>query len=97
MVKTLKKIEAVKEPLNKSDVSKIYSLFKTYETGTIEFHTGFYGFHSQNDFIETLEEMEVLLTSDSVEDLKQLEKEFEFKIKEKLGDKVKILSTNKNN
>jgi len=38
--------------------------------------------------------MEVQLTSDSLEDLEQLEKYFDLKIKEEIGDKVKILSSN---
>lgn len=38
--------------------------------------------------------MELQLTSDSLEDLKQLEKEFDLRIMEEIGDKVKILSSN---
>ena len=90
----LKKIEVVDKPLNKEDERKICALLKTYETGTIEFYTSFSELHGRNLEIKTLEEMEVQLTSDSLENLKQLEKEFDLRIKEEIGDKVKILSSN---
>ena len=95
MVKIIKKIEATNEPLKKEDETKINQLLKTYNTGKVEFYSSFSGMHSQNEIITTIEEMKVLLTSDSVENLEMLEKEFETKLKEKLGDKVRISTTNK--
>lgn len=93
MVKMLKKI-VVNKPLNKEDETKINALLKTYETGTIEFYSSFSELHGQNLEITTLEEMEVQLTTDSLENLEQLEKEFDIRIREEIGDKVKILSSN---
>lgn len=93
MVKMLKKI-VVNKPLNKEDETKINALLKTYETGTIEFYSSFSELHGQNLEITTLEEMEVQLTTDSLENLEQIEKEFDIRIREELGDKVKILSSN---
>lgn len=93
MVKMLKKI-VVNKPLNKEDETKINALLKTYETGTIEFYSSFSELHGQNLEITTLEEMEVQLTTDSLENLEQIEKEFDIRIREKIGDKVKILSSN---
>lgn len=93
MVKMLKKI-VVNKPLNKEDETKINALLKTYETGTIEFYSSFSELHGQNLEITALEEMEVQLTSDSLENLEQLEKEFDIRIREEIGDKVKILSSN---
>lgn len=93
MVKMLKKI-VVNKPLNKEDETKINALLKTYETGTIEFYSSFSELHGQNLEITTLEEMEVQLTTDSLENLEQIEKEFDIRIKEEIGDKVKILSSN---
>ena len=93
MVKMLKKI-VVDKPLNQEDETKITALLKTYETGTIEFYSSFSELHGQNLEITTLEEMEVQLTSDSLENLEQLEKEFDIRINEEIGDKVKILSSN---
>ena len=93
MVKMLKKI-VVNKPLNKEDETKINALLKTYETGTIEFYTSFSELHGQNLEITTLEEMQVQLTTDSLENLEQLEKEFDIRIREEIGDKVKILSSN---
>lgn len=94
MVKMLKKIKATSKPLNKEDANKIYVLLKTYETGSVEFSSSYSGLHSSNAEIKTVKEIEVRLTSDSPENLKQLEKEFDSKIKESLGDKVRILSSN---
>lgn len=94
MVKMLKKIEVVNKPLNKEDETKINELLKTYKTGTIEFYTSFSELGRYNLEIRSLEKMEVQLTSDSIEDLEQLEKYFDLKIKEEIGDKVKILSSN---
>lgn len=94
MVKMLKKIKVVNKSLNKEDETKINALLKSYETGTIEFYTSFSELHGRNLEITTLEEMEVQLTSDSLENLEQLEKEFDLKIMEEFGDKVKILSSN---
>lgn len=94
MVKMLKKIEVVNKPLNKEDETKINELLKTYKTGTIEFYTSFSELGGYNLEIRSLEKMEVQLTSDSIEDLEQLEKYFDLKIKEEIGDKVKILSSN---
>ena len=93
MVKMLKKI-VVNKPLNKEDETKITALLKTYETGTIEFYSSFSELHGQNLEITTLEEMEVQLTTDSLENLEQIEKEFDIRIREEIGDKVKILSSN---
>lgn len=93
MVKMLKKI-VVNKPLNKEDETKINALLKTYETGTIEFYSSFSELHGQNLEITTLEEMEVQLTTDSLENLEQIEKEFDIRIREEIGDKVKILSSN---
>ena len=93
MVKMLKKI-VVNKPLNKEDETKINALLKTYETGTIEFYSSFSELHGQNLEITTLEEMEVQLTTDSLENLEQIEKEFDIIIIEEIGDKVKILSSN---
>ncbi len=93
MVKMLKKI-VVNKPLNKEDETKINALLKTYETGTIEFYSSFSELHGQNLEITTLEEMEVQLTTDSLENLEQIEKEFNIIIREEIGDKVKILSSN---
>lgn len=93
MVKMLKKI-IVNKPLNKEDETKINALLKTYETGTIEFYSSFSELHGQNLEITTLEEMEVQLTTDSLENLEQIEKEFDIRIREEIGDKVKILSSN---
>lgn len=93
MVKMLKKI-VVNKPLNKEDETKINALLKTYETGTIEFYNSFSELHGQNLEITTLEEMEVQLTTDSLENLEQIEKEFDIRIREEIGDKVKILSSN---
>lgn len=93
MVKMLKKI-VVNKPLNKEDEIKINALLKTYETGTIEFYSSFSELHGQNLEITTLEEMEVQLTTDSLENLEQIEKEFDIRIREEIGDKVKILSSN---
>ena len=93
MVKMLKKI-VVNKPLNKEDETKINALLKTYETGTIEFYSSFSELHGQNLGITTLEEMEVQLTTDSLENLEQIEKEFDIRIREEIGDKVKILSSN---
>ena len=93
MVKMLKKI-VVNKPLNKEDATKINALLKTYETGTIEFYSSFSELHGQNLEITTLEEMEVQLTTDSLENLEQIEKEFDIRIREEIGDKVKILSSN---
>lgn len=93
MVKMLKKI-VVNKPLNKEDETKINALLKTYETGTIEFYSSFSELHGQNLEITTLEEMEVQLTTDSLENLEQIEKEFDIRIREENGDKVKILSSN---
>lgn len=93
MVKMLKKI-VVNKPLNKEDGTKINALLKTYETGTIEFYSSFSELHGQNLEITTLEEMEVQLTTDSLENLEQIEKEFDIRIREEIGDKVKILSSN---
>lgn len=93
MVKMLKKI-VVNKPLNKEDETKINALLKTYETGTIEFYSNFSELHGQNLEITTLEEMEVQLTTDSLENLEQIEKEFDIRIREEIGDKVKILSSN---
>lgn len=89
----LKKI-VVNKPLNKEDATKINALLKTYETGTIEFYSSFSELHGQNLEITTLEEMEVQLTTDSLENLEQIEKEFDIRIREEIGDKVKILSSN---
>ena len=89
MVKMLKKI-VVNKPLNKEDETKINALLKTYETGTIEFYSSFSELHGQNLEITTLEEMEVQLTTDSLENLEQIEKEFDIRIREEIGDKVKI-------
>lgn len=94
MVKMLKKIEVVNKSLNEEDETKINALLKTYETGTIEFYTSFSELRGRNLEITTLEEMEVQLTNDSLENLEQLEKEFDLKIMEEFGDKVKILSSN---
>ena len=93
MVKMLKKI-VVNKPLNKEDETKINALLKTYETGTIEFYSSFSELHGQNLEITTLEEMEVQLTTDSLENLEQIEKEFDIRNREEIGDKVKILSSN---
>ena len=93
MVKMLKKI-VVNKPLNKEDETKINALLKTYETVTIEFYSSFSELHGQNLEITTLEEMEVQLTTDSLENLEQIEKEFDIRIREEIGDKVKILSSN---
>lgn len=93
MVKMLKKIMVVNKPLNKEDEAKINALLKTYETGTIEFYTSFSELSGRNLEITALEEMEVQLTSDSLGELEQLEKEFDLRMEE-LGDKVKILSSN---
>ena len=93
MVKMLKKI-VVNKPLNKEDETKINAWLKTYETGTIEFYSSFSELHGQNLEITTLEEMEVQLTTDSLENLEQIEKEFDIRIREEIGDKVKILSSN---
>lgn len=93
MVKMLKKI-VVNKPLNKEDETKINALLKTYETGTIEFYSSFSELHGQNLEITTLEEMEVQLTTDSLENLEQIEKEFDIRIRKEIGDKVKILSSN---
>lgn len=93
MVKMLKKI-VVNKPLNKEDETKINALLKTYETGTIEFYSSFSELHGQNLEITTLEEMEVQLTTDSLENLEQIKKEFDIRIREEIGDKVKILSSN---
>lgn len=93
MVKMLKKI-VVNKPLNKEDETKINALLKTYETGTIEFYSSFSELHGQNLEITTLEEMEAQLTTDSLENLEQIEKEFDIRIREEIGDKVKILSSN---
>ena len=93
MGKMLKKI-VVNKPLNKEDETKINALLKTYETGTIEFYSSFSELHGQNLEITTLEEMEVQLTTDSLENLEQIEKEFDIRIREEIGDKVKILSSN---
>lgn len=93
MVKMLKKI-VVNKPLNKEDETKINALLKTYETGTIEFYSSFSELHGQNLEITTLEEMEVQLTTDSLENLEQIEKEFDIRIREEIGDKVKIISSN---
>lgn len=93
MVKMLKKI-VVNKPLNKEDETKINALLKTYETGTIEFYSSFSELYGQNLEITTLEEMEVQLTTDSLENLEQIEKEFDIRIREEIGDKVKILSSN---
>lgn len=93
MVKMLKKI-VVNKPLNKEDETKINALLKTYETGTIEFYSSFSELHGQNLEITTLEEMEVQITTDSLENLEQIEKEFDIRIREEIGDKVKILSSN---
>lgn len=93
MVKMLKKI-VVNKPLNKEDETKINALLKTYEIGTIEFYSSFSELHGQNLEITTLEEMEVQLTTDSLENLEQIEKEFDIRIREEIGDKVKILSSN---
>lgn len=93
MVKMLKKI-VVNKPLNKEDETKINALLKTYETGTIEFYSSFSELHGQNLEITTLEEMEVQLTTDSLENLEQIEKEFDIRIREEISDKVKILSSN---
>lgn len=93
MVKMLKKI-VVNKPLNKEDETKINALLKTYETGTIEFYSSFSELHGQNLEITTLEEIEVQLTTDSLENLEQIEKEFDIRIREEIGDKVKILSSN---
>ncbi len=90
----LKKIEACNTPLNEEDQNKINILLKTYETGKIEFYTSFLGLQGRNMEITALEEMEVVLTSDSLEDLEKLEKEFDSKIKENLGDKVRISDSN---
>ncbi len=38
--------------------------------------------------------MEVMLTRESLDDLEKLEKESDSKIKENLGDKVRILNSN---
>lgn len=81
MVKMLKKI-VVNKPLNKEDETKINALLKTYETGTIEFYSSFSELHGQNLEITTLEEMEVQLTTDSLENLEQIEKEFDIRIRE---------------
>lgn len=94
MVKMLKKIVVIDKPLNKEDETKINALLKTYETGTIELYTSFSELGGRNLEIITLEEMELQLTSDSLEDLKQLEKEFDLRIMEEIGDKAKILSSN---
>ena len=94
MVKMLKKIEACNAPLNVDDQNKINKLLKTYKNGKIEFYTSFSGLHGRNLEITTLEEMEVMLTSESLDDLEKLEKEFDSKIKENLGDKVRILNSN---
>ena len=72
MVEMLKKIEAKNTPLSEEDQNKINVLLKTYEDGKIEFYTSFSGLHGRNMEIKTLEEMEVLLTSDSLEKLKRL-------------------------
>ena len=94
MVKMLKKIKVVNKSLNKEDETKINALLKTYEIGTIEFYSSFSELHGRNLDITTVEEIVVQLTSDSLENLEQLEKEFDLKIKEEVGDKVKILSSN---
>lgn len=94
MVKMLKKIEVVKKPLNKEDEIKINALLKTYENGTIEFYTSYSELGGRNLEITTLEEMQVQLTSDSLENLEQLEKEFDLTLRKEIGDKVKILSSN---
>lgn len=94
MVKMLKKIEVVNKSLNKEDETKINALLNTYETGTIEFYSSFSELHGRNLEITSVEEIVVQLTSDSIENLEQLEKEFDLKIKEEVGDKVKILSSN---
>lgn len=94
MVKMLKKLNVVNKPLNKEEETKINELLKTYETGTIEFYNSFSELYGQNLEVRILEEMQVQLTSDSLEDLKLLEKEFDLIIKEEIGDKVKILSSN---
>ena len=86
MVKMLKKIEVVKKPLNKEDETKI--------NGTIEFYTSYSELGGRNLEITTLEEMQVQLTSDSLENLEQLEKEFDLTLRKEIGDKVKILSSN---
>ena len=57
-------------------------------------NTSFSELHGQNLEITTLEEMQVQLTTDSLENLEQLEKEFDIRIREEIGDKVKILSSN---
>ena len=95
MVKMIKMIESTNKPLNNEDETKIKLLLKTYNTGKVEFYSSFSGLQGQNEIITTIEEMEVLLTSDSIENLEMLEKEFETKLKEILGDKVRISSTNK--
>ena len=94
MVKMLKKIEVVKKPLNKDDETKINELLKTYKLEQQNSILAFSELGGYNLEIRSLEKMEVQLTSDSLEDLEQLEKYFDLKIKEEIGDKVKILSSN---
>lgn len=94
MVKMLKKIEAKNAPLSVDDQNKINILLKTYEDGEIKFYTSFSELHGCNMEIKTLEEMEVLLTSDTLEKLKRLGNEFNAKINESLGDKVFISTSN---
>lgn len=94
MVKMLKKIEARTAPLNEKDQNKINSLLKTYEKGTIKFYFSYSGLHDANVEIKTLEEMTVILTSDSLENMEKLGEEFDSKIRESLGDKVNISDSN---
>ncbi len=94
MVRMLKKIEACNVPLDEDDQNKINSLLKTYETGTIKFHFSYSGLHAGDAEIKTIKEMEVLLISDSLDNLEKLEKEFDSKIKEFFGDTVNISDSN---
>lgn len=89
MVKVHKKIIANGQ-LKEEDVDKILSLQKTYDNGKINLENSFSGIYGETEY---LKDMILKLTSDSPENLGQLEKEVDLEIKKQFGDKVKILTT----